>query len=202
MGLTGSAFSAQTVNEGGETMSKSVSNDSAVRPDDDDNMIVSSSHLAAQSKLPELSEFEFGLILASNAFDRWMVRCMSAAGLPGMTPLEVLVLHSVTHRHRPKRFSDICLVLGIDDTHTVIYALKKLEQQKMIVRVRQGKEKLVQITAAGEEICERYGKIRERLLVDAVVTLGLDPKSLSNVASTSRVLSGHYDQAARTATTL
>jgi predicted MarR family transcription regulator len=57
-------------------------------------------------------------------------------------------------------------------------------------------------SAAGEEICERYGKIRERLLVDAVVTLGLDPKSLSNVASTSRVLSGHYDQAARTATTL
>lgn len=167
-----------------------------------DGMFVSSSHLAAGSKLPELSEFEFGLILASNAFDRWMVRCMAAAGLQGMTPLDVLVLHSVKHRHRPKRFSDICLVLGIDDTHTVIYALKKLEQQKMILRVRQGKEKLVQITEEGEAICERYAKIRERLLVDAVAQIGLDPKSLSNVASTIRILSGHYDQSARTATTL
>lgn len=167
-----------------------------------DDMIVSSAHLAKNSKIPELSEFEFGLILASHAFDRWMVRCMAASGLPGLTPLEVLVLHSVKHRHRPKRFSDICLVLGVDDTHTVIYALKKLEQQKMIVRVRQGKEKLVQITEEGEAICKRYGEVREQLLVDAVSKLGLDPRSVSDVASIIRVLSGHYDQAARTAASL
>ncbi|SMF23204.1 Predicted transcription regulator, contains HTH domain, MarR family [Xaviernesmea oryzae] len=164
--------------------------------------IVSSSHLAATSKMPELSEFEFGLILASNAFDRWMVRCMAATGLPGLTALEVLVLHSVNHRQRAKRLSDICLALGIEDTHTVVYALKKLESQKLIERVRQGKEKLLLITKAGEDVCLRYGEVRERLLVEAVSTLGMDPKSISAVASTLRFLSGHYDQAARTATTL
>lgn len=164
--------------------------------------IVSSAHLAAASDLPELSEFEFGLILASNAFDRWMARCMAAAGLPGLTPLEVLVLHSVTHRQRAKRLSDICLVLGIEDSHTVVYALKKLEAQGMVTRVRQGKEKLVLITADGEEACRRYGEIRERLLVKTVSTLALDPEAISAVASTMRVLSGHYDQATRTAATL
>jgi predicted MarR family transcription regulator len=30
----------------------------------------------------ELSEFEFGLIVAWNAFSRWAVRCMAAAGCP------------------------------------------------------------------------------------------------------------------------
>ncbi|CAH1670974.1 winged helix DNA-binding protein [Chelatococcus asaccharovorans] len=163
--------------------------------------IVSSAHLAANSQLPQLSEFEFGLILAGHAFDRWMSRCMAAAGLPGLSPLEVLVLHSVTHRQRPKRLADICLVLGIEDSHTVVYALKKLESQGMIYRIRQGKEKLVLITEAGEKVCQRYGEIRERLLVSAVSALGMDPKAISAVASTMRALSGHYEQAARTAAT-
>jgi predicted MarR family transcription regulator len=39
--------------------------------------IVSSAHLADNAN-PALSEFEFGLILASNAFQRWIVRCMAA----------------------------------------------------------------------------------------------------------------------------
>lgn len=164
--------------------------------------IVSSSHLAATSRLPELSEYEFGLILASNAFNRWMVRCMAATGVTGLTSLEVLVLHSVNHRQRAKRLSDICLALGIEDTHTVVYALKKLESQKLIKRVRQGKEKLLLITDTGEDLCKRYGEVREQLLVDAVSTLGMDPKSISSVAATLRFLSGHYEQAARTATTL
>ncbi|MCH2221995.1 MAG: hypothetical protein MK097_16980, partial [Dechloromonas sp.] len=40
--------------------------------------IVSSSHLVSE-KSPELSEFEFGLIIATHAFNRWLIRCMGAA---------------------------------------------------------------------------------------------------------------------------
>lgn len=58
--------------------------------------IVSSSHLA--SSAPELSEVEFGLIIASHAFNRWMVRCMACAGLPELTSLDILVLNHVFHR--------------------------------------------------------------------------------------------------------
>ena len=57
--------------------------------------IVSSSHLA--SSAPELSEVEFGLIIASHAFNRWMVRCMACAGLPELTSLDILVLNHVGH---------------------------------------------------------------------------------------------------------
>ncbi|MFN9806965.1 MAG: hypothetical protein ACK56N_11115, partial [Betaproteobacteria bacterium] len=52
-------------------------------------LFVSSSHLVSP-RSQELSEFEFGLIVASNAFMRWVVRCMAAAGLKDLTPIEVL----------------------------------------------------------------------------------------------------------------
>ena len=42
--------------------------------------IVSSAHLVSP-RSAEMSEFEFGLIVAGNAFHRWITHCMSAAGL-------------------------------------------------------------------------------------------------------------------------
>ncbi|MDV4146705.1 transcriptional regulator, partial [Shimia sp. FJ5] len=43
----------------------------------DGRRIVSSRHLA-EGEGWEVSEFEFGLIIAYNAFSRWMMRCMAA----------------------------------------------------------------------------------------------------------------------------
>ena len=85
---------------------------------DEVRRIVSSEHLVSD-KCPELSELEFGLIIASHAFGRWMIRCMSAAGVKDMTETEILVLHHVNHRGREKKLADICFVLNIEDTHVV-----------------------------------------------------------------------------------
>ncbi len=93
--------------------------------------IVSSGHLASGA-LPALSEFEFGMIMTVHAFNRWMVRCMAAAGMPDLSPLDVLVLHNVNHRGKAKRLADVCLVLNIEDTHVVSYSLKKLEKLKLV----------------------------------------------------------------------
>jgi predicted MarR family transcription regulator len=163
--------------------------------------IVSSAHLASGA-LPALSEFEFGLILASHAFHRWMVRAMAAAGFPDLSALDVLVLHNVNHRGKAKRLADICLVLNVEDTHLVTYAVKKLERLKLVKSGKAGKEKTIAITAPGAEACARYREIREGLLVKAVKGFGFDEKQLSDVASTMRALSGHYDQAARAAASL
>jgi predicted MarR family transcription regulator len=163
--------------------------------------IVSSAHLAA-GVLPGLSEVEFGLSLAVHAFHRWMVRCMAAAGVPDLSPLDVLVLHSVRHRQRPKKLADLCLVLGIEDTHVITYAVKKLEAAGLVISTRSGKEKLVAATEAGTEACDRYHAIRERLLARPVKAAGLPPQLLSEMGSLLRALSGHYDQAARAAASL
>lgn len=163
--------------------------------------VVSSAHLASGAS-PGLSEVEFGLILASHAFERWTMRCMAAAGVAGLSAVEVQVLHSVRHRDRPKKIADLCLVLGIEDTHVVTYAIKKLEASGLVASHRSGKEKLIRATAAGAEACTRYHEVRERLLVQPVTATGLPDPVLSELGALLRALSGHYDQAARSATTL
>jgi len=163
--------------------------------------IVSSAHLA-RGAMPALSEMEFALIMADNAFSRWIVRCAEAAGAPGLTPLEVLVLHSVTHRDRPKTLADICLVLNVEDTHLVAYAIKKLEKSGFVLSGKRGKEKTVGISTTGQEVSERYAEIREQLLIDALKALGLDQGPISELSSFLRALSGQYEQAARTAAAL
>src|SRR3990172_6523935 len=97
---------------GGCTVSKkSYPPSTEARPPAGRAPIVSSAHLVSP-KSAEMSEFEFGLIVAGNAFHRWIVHCMSAAGLKDLTPLDVLVLHHVTHRARNKRFADICFIIN------------------------------------------------------------------------------------------
>ena len=163
--------------------------------------VVSSAHLAAGA-MPALSEFEFGAIMVSHAFERWMVRCMAAAGVPDLSPVDVLVLHTAFHRGSPKRMADVCLVLNISDTHVVNYAIKKLARLKLVVTRMQGKEKMISTTDAGAQACQRYHEIREALLVRSVAAMGLDRTALSKIAAQMRVLSGHYDQAARAAASL
>lgn len=163
--------------------------------------IVSSAHLAMGGS-PSLSELEFGLILAQHAFGRWMVRAMAAAGVADLSPLDVLVLHTVNHRDRAKKLADICLVLSVEDTHTVTYAIRKLEKLGLVESGKQGKEKTVRVTEAGEVACLRYKEVRETLLVGPVRATGLPEARMKELAGYLRALSGHYDQAARAATTL
>lgn len=163
--------------------------------------IVSSRHLADGAS-PALSEFEFALSMTAHAFHRWMVRCAAAAGAPDLSPLDVLVLHNVNHRDKPKRLADICLVLNIEDTHLVNYALKKLEKTGLVEAARHGKEKAVATTAKGREVCAAYRAIREELLARSLRAMGHDEAGLAALARAMRALSGHYDQAARGAASL
>ncbi|MBV1733097.1 MAG: winged helix DNA-binding protein, partial [Hydrogenophaga sp.] len=129
--------------------------------------IVSSAHLVSPQSA-EMSEFEFGLIVASNAFHRWVVHCMSAAGLKDLMPLDVLVLHHVSHRARDKRLSDICFIMNIEDTHLVNYSLKKLVSLGVVVSSKSGKEVTYAATEAGSVSVQRYREIREQCLIQAL----------------------------------
>lgn len=141
------------------------------------------------------------MILASHGFQRWMVRAMAAAGMADMSPLEVLVLHTVRHRERPKKLADICHVLNIEDTHTVNYAVKKLIRAGLAKDGRLGKEKTVEATKEGIALCNSYREIREQLLLKAVGELGIEPAQMSKLSALMRLMSGQYDQSARAATT-
>ena len=117
--------------------------------------IVSSRHLAEGDGW-EASELEYGMIIAYNAFTRWMSRCMAAAGNGDLTPLEILVLHNANHRGREKRLTDICFLLNIEDTHTVNYALRKLVKAELLSAEKRGKEVFYRTSPAGADLCEAY----------------------------------------------
>ncbi|MGR3493581.1 MAG: winged helix DNA-binding protein [Shimia sp.] len=163
--------------------------------------IVSSRHLA-DGEGWEASEFEFGLIIAYNAFSRWMVKCMAAAGQTEMSPLEILVLHNVNHRGRDKRLSDICFLLNIDDTHTVNYALRKLTKAGLVASEKRGKEVFYRTSPTGAALCDTYRDVRERCLIEGLGRMDLTGEELSAIGANLRALSGQYDQASRAASSL
>ncbi|WP_454763769.1 winged helix DNA-binding protein [Cupriavidus campinensis] len=163
--------------------------------------IVSSSHLVSV-RSPELSEFEFGLNTAYNAYSRWVVRCMGAAGVRDLTFLDVLVLHHVNHRGRAKRLADICFVLNVEDTHLVTYALKKLAGLGLVAGERVGKEATYATTQAGADACARYREIREQCLTSNFTEGSEENVEIGELARLLRVLTGLYEQAARSATSL
>jgi predicted MarR family transcription regulator len=161
--------------------------------------IVSSSHLVSE-KSPELSEFEFGLIIAAHAFNRWMIRCMGAAGVKDMTPTDVLVLHHINHKGTEKRLADICFILNIEDTHVVSYSLKKLAAAGLVEGSKRGKEVFFATTDEGRELCMKYREVREACLMPGFSGEAEENQRLGEVARLMRTLSGRYDQAARAAT--
>lgn len=163
--------------------------------------IVSSAHLVSE-RSPELSELEFGLTMTAHAFNRWMVRCMAAAGHPGLAPIDVLTLHLANHRGREKRLSDLCFMLNVEDSHIVNYALKKLARLGLVAGEKRGKEIFWSATEAGQAACARYREVRERCLIGSLRAAGLENREIGETADRLRALSGLYDQAARAATSL
>jgi predicted MarR family transcription regulator len=142
---------------------------------------------------------EFGMILAWHAFARWMMRCMASTGVTDMTPIDVLVLHHVTHRGNEKKLADICFVLNVEDTHVVSYSLKKLVSMGLVQNAKRGKEVFFSATQAGVDACLRYRDVREACLLPGFSGAADENERLGDLARMLRTLSGRYDQAARAA---
>ena len=64
------------------------------------------------------------------------------------------------------------------------------------------KENLFSTTDAGRDACERYREVRDQCLIGSFDAVGGDMTEIGELADVLRFLSGLYDQAARTATSL
>ncbi len=157
--------------------------------------IVSSSHLASKEGA-SLSEFEYALTMMNNAFHRWMQSCSTTSGMPELSPLDIMIVHNIYHRNRPKRIADVAFTLNIDDLHTVSYSVRKLAKLNLVESIRQGKDTFYSVTQSGEDFCNHYKEVREQVLVDVIKRVGMD-EQLSDIATLMRTLSGFYDQASR-----
>lgn len=163
--------------------------------------IVSSCHLVSK-RCAELSELEYALIMTSNAFNKWMVRCMAAAGEPDMGAFDVSLLHHVNHRNRKKKLADICFVLNVEDTHVVAYALKKLVKAGYVTSDKVGKELYFSTTDEGKALCMKYRDVRETCLINIHAESCIPGASIGDTAQLLRTISSLYDTAARAAASL
>ncbi|MDC0612602.1 winged helix DNA-binding protein [Vibrio sp.] len=161
--------------------------------------IVSSSHLAEEAVF--LSEFEYALNMVNHAFQRWMQSCSSTCGYTDLSPLDILVIHNIQHRERPKRIADVAFTLNLEDLHNVSYSVRKLAKKGLVEGVRKGKDTYYQVNEKGHEFCLLYRDIRRQCLVDTLKKLNVD-EEISDIATTMRTLSGFYDQASRAARSL
>lgn len=171
-------------------------------PESEAPYIVSSSHLASPG-YEDVSAFEFALTVVNNAFQRWMTRASAVAGLPELSALDVLVLHSINHRDREKSIADLMFTLNLSERHYLNYAMKKLEDLGLITRHRRGKEAYLKVTPKGRNYCTQYARVRSACLLD-LLPADLEPGgvALGEVARAMRVLTGFYEQAARSAASL
>lgn len=171
-------------------------------PDNKKPYIVSSSHLASPG-YEDVSAFEFALTVMNNAFQRWMTRASAVAGLPELSALDILVLHSINHRDREKSIADLMFTLNLSERHYLNYAMKKLDDLGLITRHRRGKEVYLKATLKGREYCTDYARVRSACLLDLLPEdMEHGGVALGEVARAMRVLTGFYEQAARSAASL
>ncbi len=147
-----------------------------------------------------LSELEFSMIVSINGFFSWVSHCAEAAGGRGMGPLDVLVLHAINQRARNKRLADICLVLNVEDSHTVAYALKKLEDYGYATHRQDGRDRIYQSSPDGDAFCARYLEVREKALVESLKLDEVEFGKLDETAKTLNRMARYYSHASRTAT--
>ena len=147
-----------------------------------------------------LSELEFSMIVSINGFWSWVSHCAEAAGGRGIGALDVLVLHAINLRARNTRLADICLVLNIEDTHTVAYALKKLEEYGYATHRQAGRDRIYESSPDGDAFCVRYLEVREKSLVESLKLDDIDFERLEDSARTLNRLARYYAHASRAAT--
>lgn len=158
------------------------------------------SNFQPSSVSQDLSDFEYALITLMFGFQAWTENCMDAADFRGLKSLDILVLHAVNHRARSRRLTEVCMVMNIDDTHLVGYALKKLIAADLVVAHVQGRERVFEATAKGEAACLAYRKIRESYLVPSLEWISNSTERSRQAANFMQAMTALYAQAGRIAT--
>ena len=125
-------------------------------------------------------------MVVSNAFNRWMVRCMAAAGEKDMTAMDVALLHHVNHLGR-KKLADICFCAQYRRYARGVLCLEKTGAGGPCGQREDGKEVLFS-TTAGMALRERYREVRERCLIGALVESGASNAEIGNTAQLLRAL--------------
>lgn len=148
-----------------------------------------------------VTRFEQSLQVLKNAFEQWVKRCGSRAGLGGFASIEIQVLHIIGRAKEPRRIVDICFVLNIEDAHIVNYAVKKLLKAGLVQNQRSGKDVAFTITGEGSARIADYADVKHQFLLESSTRFSDQEIPLEELAEKLHLLAALYEQAARKAET-
>ncbi len=159
-------------------------------------------HLARAPVEMDVAELEYALMRAFEAFGRWQAECLaSVIDLTASGP-ENAMLHIIRMHDRPKTLKDIARLSNRDDIPNMQYSLRKLIGAGLVERTGSGRSGVTYtVTEAGRDVTDRYADIRASLLIKAVQSVPNLGQRLEEATETLDLLTGIYEQVARTAAT-
>ncbi|MCA1299118.1 winged helix DNA-binding protein [Stappia indica] len=159
-------------------------------------------HLARTPEEVDVAEFEYALMRAFEAFGRWQTECLASSIEFSATGPENALLHIIRMNDRPKTIHDLANMTNRVDVPNIQYSLRKLKQAGLIESSGSGRSGVTYaVTELGRKVTDRFADVRSELLVAAVSHVsGLD-KGLQGSTRTLELMTGIYEQAARTAAT-
>jgi predicted MarR family transcription regulator len=144
-------------------------------------------------------EFEFALHHIAEAFGRWSTELHQHVSGQAMPVQDVSLLQIVRMKDTPKSAAEIGKYLNRTDSANVLYGLRKLEKAGMIEKSPgPPRETTYQVTASGRDVTDRYAAKRRDMLLSLIDRMAGSGDMFANVNRTLWLMSGLYEQAART----
>ncbi|WP_274627037.1 winged helix DNA-binding protein [Arvimicrobium flavum] len=165
-------------------------------------MLDRSWHLARTPQEMSVADIEYALIRCFEAFGHWQAECLASVVEFAASGPENALLHMIRMNDRPKSVRDLAHMANRDDIPNIQYSLRKLIKGGLVVRSGSGRSGVTyETTALGRSVTDRYADVRADLLIDAVERMPDLAKRLEAAAHTLDLMTGIYEQAARTAAT-
>lgn len=154
-------------------------------------------HLAEDDYEVDLTEFEFSVLRAAAAFERWRSDCMACCIDASFSGADTAVLHVIRMHDRPKSISEVGRLLNRDDQSNLQYGIRKLVNAGVIEKAGKSDSKkgaTYIATELGCEITDRFAQFRRDLLIGLTKSMSTDI-GISDVSRVLNLMAGVYDQA-------
>ncbi|MCC6001329.1 MAG: winged helix DNA-binding protein [Pararhodobacter sp.] len=159
-------------------------------------------HLAQSETEVDFTELEFALMRCFEGFGRWQSECLGSVSDLAAQGQENALLHIIRMNERPKSIKDLARLTNRDDIPNIQYSLRKLIAAGLVLREGSGRSGVTyRVTDEGRRVTDDFGTLRRRLLIEAIENLPGFADRLSDATRTLNLLSGIYEEGARTAAT-
>jgi predicted MarR family transcription regulator len=140
---------------------------------------------------------ELALVRMFESFARWATELTDEVSHGNLTYEDAAVLHCLRLRRGMRNLSELLMFMNRSDVSNLQYSLRKLERAGLVRRLRgeSKRESSYVLTDHGKEVTDRYGVVREAMLVRLTAdVVGFDSQMIAASTVLERMV-GLYDQA-------